>query len=478
MENILTREMWKNQQYIDATKEGLEVIRHERNEDLNQDQFTYYWITYTYSALSAYEAKLFVDACEIFRALFKFIDPWKYELPCDQIYYIVLLEHYLESLLYCYFNGETYLETTINAVVDIIIHRSKVNFKETSSSFESSMKLINASKNGKYPYYTYTVKLPYALPISNDDYKIQAIENVENIKVHRYHVPDLTAIDGTRFFSKVIIRLRGFAPTDAYWLGDSVNNYGQDFSVSNKIVRVLNEFITYISQYGNPIFLSYISDIQIGNITVNQYDGEDELYHFSHAMRFSGNTMVDAINHIKNIDNEVEMKKRLSLDNPLELYIKLENMGRLQRKNGLYVESFMILNSAVESLIEISVRELARLKGKEAKYEDFIMPKSICLGCEFIEGSTIEESSLKPGPAPSIFQYPKFLKDIEAITGKEARKLTRLFSKIRNDKTRNKLMHGKISNVDIRVVDETIEYLEELKCLFEELLLKARNKIT
>lgn len=121
--------------------------------------------------------------------------------------------------------------------------------------------------------------------------------------------------------------------------------------------------------------------------------------------------------------------------------------------------------------------EISLLHGIFNEYVTYRTTKiSPCDTCEFIADS-VEK---KPCNAmePSLFANIKFMLQNNCITQNEAKKIQRLIAKIRNDKLRNKTVHGENSKASKKIVEESLQGIMELQNVFVEIAERAVQEKT
>lgn len=79
---------------------------------------------------------------------------------------------------------------------------------------------------------------------------------------------------------------------------------------------------------------------------------------------------------------------------------------------------------------------------------------------------------------PSLFANIKFMLQNNCITQNEAKKIQRLIAKIRNDKLRNKTVHGENSKASKKIVEESLQGIMELQNVFVEIAERAVQEKT
>ena len=133
---------------------------------------------------------------------------------------------------------------------------------------------------------------------------------------------------------------------------------------------------------------------------------------------------------------------------------------------GLYVESFLLFCSCVESMLYYWCENIAALCGKQSEYIMFSNNKiSKCDSCELYKNSNLKEK-IDGGMEPSVFAHIEFLKTDCGITNPQSRTLKKLISKARNDKLRNDVVHGRTNEVSLSILKETEQAILSIQTLF------------
>ncbi len=144
---------------------------------------------------------------------------------------------------------------------------------------------------------------------------------------------------------------------------------------------------------------------------------------------------------------------------------------------GFYLEAFTLLCFCLEGMTYHWFEEISLLHGIFNEYVTYRTTKiSPCDTCEFIADS-VEK---KPCNAmePSLFANIKFMLQNNCITQNEAKKIQRLIAKIRNDKLRNKTVHGENSKASKKIVEESLQGIMELQNVFVEIAERAVQEKT
>ncbi len=408
-----------------------------------------------YSILSSFYAEYYNDCVELSRLYYKI---FPIDFLRNQSNYLCTLEAYWVSFVFItirdkkkYFKDEDLF----------LIHEIK---NKESGLIKDYLSLYSNYIDNIAVYIVYSFNLPYALPISDGVYETTQINNISHFKIVSKHYSNVTSIHGFRMFTQIEIYSENIVSTDRFWNGYTVHQKSKYPYNENFIITAVNEIVSYLSMVSETKYVSYVNSKQIGNITSYILLKSGKKIKGCIDLSFKGLALANVANQKSITINEVEekaFKKLLSYDLSLIIGDKLFAQAKMCINQGQYTEAFYFMNSSCEAYIY----EFTRLVSNDNKeYNDFKAEKSKCdtcpnLGKEF--NHKIEHHA--PKLPPSIFNYPKFLKEIGALNNKENKTLKKLIYNIRNNKLRNKLMHGGIHKIDGEVVELSFENLNELK---------------
>lgn len=467
MKVIHTRALYEAGKYVEATSEGLELIKNIRLPARDVHQFCYYYITLEYALLSAYELGVYFDCYEIGKTLYRIVPEEDEKPPCDLQNSAALLERYIEACLYCKINQYSNYDCQkdIPFLLNILFGKySKLNI--VPSDLAKNIKEINDRYSlGEKPYYEVECSINYHLPMNDGDYPFCSYKNIKNINIKTITRNKNT--DYEMHFTRFKIQSEGFIRANGDWSGPTIVESVPLYN-TRKAIDVINEFLIVIAKADNANYYPFAYAEQVDTHIVTQYLFSGEVHNYSNFANFGSNPIsIPKRSGAFTSEQNETLLKLLSSTESIPLYEKLIIIGRENVSIGQYTEAFMLLNSAVESLVYTKVEELAKHLNCQNEFSAFEVPKSKCDDCPLYSDSTNRNVVKTSELPPSIFHYADFLFTINAITKKDSQLLKQLIGRARNDDLRNKLMHGRLSMVSISDVKTLLDSIEKIDSFFK-----------
>ena len=235
--------------------------------------------------------------------------------------------------------------------------------------------------------------------------------------------------------------------------------------VLTTILEVMNYFIFYIKHFDNQSNVHILSPDDIGNITTTQYYENGENHHSALAMQFSGLTMVDILSPTY-VNGDVSIFKQNIQEGELLLHEELYSIALINYQNEEYLSSLIIINSAMEAMVEWYLRSYCYMTGKIDFYEDMLLGKSVCNKCSLYtkyKDELGDELPIKPNK-PSLFIQIKFiLRDVVKIKNPETNKIKKLVNCVKQDSVRNDLSHGRKRVVQREEIDISLNSFQKFR---------------
>jgi len=459
--------MWETNQHAEAVRIGLANIKVFKFK--NSQQFCERLMNLIYGLISASELKLFNEFKLIFPEYINTINTnIQAEPPCGYRNHVCLMQHNLMATLFQLYENKCQL-TDVRAALQLLQQWTdrapdKTIFDEVNLKLIRLAELIlNDSKN---PYFTIKFSLPFSLPLPNGTYEVRAIRNIESIAIEHLISQGDTSRIGDRHFCRVTVRMTGFTSTDNYWHGPDIDSVDQEPRNSRLALHVVNQIILRVKLLDESMRMVLASIQDIGTVTTVQHNGEGEIFHSAIAMTFGGHALVNVLT--KQELNEENLKKlEYSLNNLTPcLHDELYSRALIERGNMNLISAFYLLNSANEAMIEHFIFSFAETNGKIDLYNEFMEGASECQQCDLFKAQPVVPIPRRAMP-PSPFSMLKFLKTLNLASPNEVRDLLSALSKVRSDKWRNDLIHGRTSHVPRKVVDDAIKGFQELKKFFD-----------
>lgn len=475
--DILALKYWETQKYTESVKEGLTVLNNNTDSKFkNCDSFTFFLLSISFAALSASELGYYYDAKRLYDKYFEIVPFQSKELPCLEEQFICHLERYLECLTYYYVNDKQQFDSILVEICKCIRHRienlatdeKKQKFSGFIESFEP---LVKDFESGLFPYYEYSFDLPFAIPLPAGNYPVTNIYNAVNVTLDHNFKDDVVSLAGNRFFTNITICMKGSTSTNGYWQGPSLDMQGYEFSNMGRALEVINLFNQYILNIEPTSLISRVVISHIGNFHTSLFTGSGIKIRYSIAMSFGGNALADVVNTISFLSASQisELKESLNSTEPLPLYKNLEITSKINLQNGLSTEAFYNINSSFEAMLAYLGIKLCEKYNIVEHFNKYYEGAGICENCPIVVANKdIKIPDSLPKKPPSVFSFSKFLLNHKIISKAESKMINSLITKIRQDKERNDLMHGRILYVTPEVVHRSLLSILEL----ERLLLK------
>ena len=435
------------------------------------EEFTSLFLNLAYSLYAAAEVKLNNEFLKIFECYLSIINKNpELEPPIGYHNHACLMQHNLMATIFsCYDSGENHQEI-IAAIGLLRFWTSKAPDQSKLQDFNSSiLKLSELILESKHPYYVVDFRLPLALPLPDGKYDIGTIGNVISIKIESRKYEDLTSIVGDRYFSSVKIQIKGFTSTDNYWSGPSLSDRNDPYNI-NICVRAVNEIIMAAKLAREDFRLKIISPQDIGRSATAQFNGNGESFHSTINFGFGGDALVNVLSKQELDENDIELLKEKLIPSKLEIHEELFSEAIIEQSNENTTAAFYLLNSSCESLIQKYVY-LASVKNNKANDHDIFMTgKSFCNDCDLFKNAKDGTEPPRKAMPPSLFSQLKFFKQIGLSTNEELRAMKEFLLRIRNDKLRNSLIHGKINHIPKNTLSEAVDNYIRLHAMLSRLV--------
>ncbi len=463
--NPAARTMWEMKDYSASVKIGLECV--QVIEVKSFEQFAERFLNLSYALLSAGEANLFNEFKRIFPSYIAIL--MRDEDGKPPIGYhnnaILMQRNFTASLFQFYeTNGQT---NNVPEALELLSKWTgrvpdKSKFEATNSKLVS---LVTSPTTGKSPYFIISFKLPFALPLPNGSYQVGGILDAKTITIESFSAVDVTSRIGDRHFSKIEIKIRGYTCTNNYWIGPDLEALSKESRNSKLALTITNQIILNAKLVDESLRLVLASQNDIGNITTTQYDSNDEQFHFSMALGFGGFALVDVLSRQELNEQQVRQLSKNLIDDLL-LHEELYAQALIERSNMNLIGAFYLLNSSAEAMIDYFLTSLSTLKEKKEQFEMFIKGDSYCKKCDLFKAATTIIEPPRSALPPSPFHKLKFIQEIGFGSSSDVRRIQSMLSRIRNDKMRNDLSHGRNNNIYSGAVDDAIKGFQELRLFF------------
>jgi hypothetical protein len=476
---IQAKEFYDSKKLIEATMYGLNIKL--KTSFKSAEEFTEYFLNLQYSLFSTGELKLYDDFMYIFEKYRNILyGNITEEPPSGYFNNAVFFQFRVTAYLYQYFKYDFVAKKDLQqSIQDLEFWTSKVNDK--SKFIEYNQKIIKLAQEvleDKNIYYTIDFKLPFHIQLPNDNYQLNYNDEIIMITTEIFKSEDLISYNKDRYFSKITLQINGFSNCDNYWQGASVTKKDNESSeVLTTILEVMNYFIFHIKHFDNQSNVHIVSPDDIGNITTNQYYENGENHHFALAMQQSGLTMVD-ISSPTYLTGDINTFKRNIQESALLLYEELYSIALINYQNKDYLGSLIIINSAMEAMVEWYLRSYCYMTENIDFYEDMMLGKSVCNKCSLYtkyKDELGDELPIKPNKQSLFIQIKFVLRDVVKIKNPEIKKIQQFVNGVKQDSVRNDLSHGRKRIVQKEEIDIS---LNSFKNLEEKLEIIYQDKIS
>ena len=342
-------------------------------------------------------------------------------------------------------------------------HKILVNSKNTN-------KLLTLYKdycNGKLPYYTLSFTIPYSPFVKEYTFDLSKCFPYISmtIKEEPRTLPDGNIQD---VFTSIEFKLYGFTNQSPRWMGDSWTKR-EKLPHIKKCLPFLNMLFLYAGN-STKTFMPTICIEQISSTSISQYTNDNEQITWSMGTDFTSEWVgLNVPKHYYTPDELKQLNDWVVQSYGCDCFVTLFQQAKNNVSAGLYVESFLLLCSCSESMIYYWCRRLCEILGIALEYDEFSKKQiSACDSCQLFKNSEETEKHHK-GMEPSLFQHIKFINTRCNLSSQQGKHLFKLISKVRNDKLRNEIVHGRTNSVSLTEIQQSIDSLMKLQDLFIEI---------
>lgn len=413
-----------------------------------------------YLCPAAYYSGYYYDYLVLIDILFSKI-PLKddFYITNNKVFY---METAMESLLYCLINGIEFgkwdNEESLLKIIDVLPYYYKANGSD-NKLFNDIKNMYEIYKSGKMPHYDVCLFIPYTLNFTHYDFDLQNAPPFLNMKVEREKRGN---VEGMKF----TVNIQGFIKADMCWKGAKWEER-QELYVATPALNLINRLLLIISENEPCEFIPRIRSEQLTSVDIQQFNGNDELYHSCYGSMFSGKFLTKWFKSGSYTEEELsKLNDVLIKTYDYPLYASLFHRVKNTINAGLYEESIMMLFSCLEATVYYWCEKLSQKHNIYERYLEFQSKKSRCSECELYKKEEKPKGIKETKLPPSIRQYPNFLMDNGIIDNVTKKKITKLIVKSQNDDLRNELMHGKIEKVTLAQVEVSQKCIQELNEIF------------
>ncbi|TFH89660.1 tetratricopeptide repeat protein [Vibrio ouci] len=370
------------------------------------------------------------------------------------------------SAIHLYIQGKIDKSELTNArsLMDALVTKKQIDDEIHNYAVEV-IKIADDIDDGIFPYYTVELELPFSLPFKDSIISLNDNQyNIKKVQINTNKKDTVTSDFGDRYFSIIKFTVKGFTSTNAFWEGAS--SLEKNDSNLDLFISATNDIIRKSILIHDKINIRLINQSDINALPIVQYNGEGTKFAHSIIWGFGCSSAADILSH-----NKVELEKQSLIlnDNAFStnLYEEILADALIEKGRSNNTPSFYLLNASLEAMIEFYLLRFSSKFDLLKTTERFLSGESACNSCKLYSKYSEELGSdeKRPAMAPSVFAQIKELSNICDIKGSKKRKLNKYVSKVRNDKLRNKLIHGKekcISDTDLSESFKSFNLIREL----------------
>jgi hypothetical protein len=427
-------------------------------------KFPEQFVILKYTLFSSYNLGCYLDCLKLLKkavAIIPFRDSY-----WDPRTRAILAEIALEALCYCFFNNksehlkiETDLQQQIENTIDCIPELFSAANIPVSQLFLDHQMLYEEHKKGNYPYYIVKFLYPYDPPFDKYTFNLQSCAPYISLTVDK--VPrDRDCYTSFEF------KVYGYTKADTCWQG-AIWQYRDQFPAVKNTLPLLNMMLLLTASATPGRFIPPYCIEQVSSVELAQFAGNNSRIKWCIGTNFlaqwvGGNAPKQSFTE----DNLKHLNKLMIDSYGCKHFVLQYNQAKNNISAGLYVESFLLFCSCIESMFYYWCENIATICGKQNEYQIFSKCKiSKCHSCDLYKKSGIEKK-VDLGMEPSVFAHINFLKTECGINKKQSKGLQKLLEKARNDKLRNDVVHGRINEVRLSNLKETEQAITDIQNLF------------
>lgn len=458
--------MYESKDYLTAVRIGLDSISNAQIK--NSKQFGERFMNLIYSLFSADVLQLFNEFKRIFPSYMELIlSNENIEPPVGYANHAYLLRCNLAATVFQFYAGNASIDDIKETIRLLNLwSRRAINVEELEADNSKLLKLAELILKDKDSFFTAKFKLPFSLPLPDGLYEINTIGDAKAISVEHFSVIDETSRVGDSHFSRVQITIKGYSCFYSSWMGPNLENENSEPRYIQQILIAVNKIILHTKLIDESLRLVLVSHKDLEHLSYIQYDGDGDEFQYLLKLGFDG--WLKRASKQELSENQVNTLALRLKNRKLLLHEELYAQALIERGNMNFIGAFYLLNSASEAMIDNYLILLAKRHGKLEEYERFMKGDSFCSKCELFKAQTTIKPPRASSP-PSPFQILKFLQEITLATPQEVSQLKKSLGKVRSDKMRNDLSHGRKSEVPVIVVDDAILGIKEMSKSFSAL---------
>lgn len=384
----------------------------------------------------------------------------------------VMVDFALESLLYCLLNNsseDVENKNNISEQIEKVINFQDAIIQEPGSTYFPKRKeelrvLYNDYKNKKMPIYVVEYLYPYEPIIKDYTFDLSSCYPYISLEVKKVS-RDIDSYTNFKF------KAYGLIKPDTFWRGPRYKTSTKMYPIKDSLKIANIMLLQAIKASPGKLVVPYsIEQVSTASMFQYRWDEKEPILNGTiTGTAFSAHWVGNNAQWHQFTDEEMqELNKQIANTYNSKPFVTTYHNAVNLLSAGFYLEAFTLSCSCMEGMVYHWFQEISRYNGTFEKYMKYSTSKiSPCDVCGFLPDS----AKKKPynGMEPTLFAHVNFMLQNNCITKDEKKNLLRLISKIRNDKLRNKTVHGENSEASKKIAEESLQGIMELQNVFIEI---------
>lgn len=456
--------------YLKRVKEMRFSVKADRRE--KNAEILYYLLA------ASYEKGYYCDCLDVLKKLNEIKEAVITNWNAGQLMYFSKVA--LESLVYCLLNNEseklmiaydiaTHIENTISYQDNLI-----QNYGLECGEVQNNLRFVYEEyKIGKLPIYEVAFYYPFDPIIP--DYVFDLEKCYPYISMSVVRVPrDKDSLTCFKF------KAYGFINIDLNWEGPRWENRHKLPAVKKALSIVNLMLLQAVKASPGKMVLPYNIE-QVSTVSMHQYrcNGVQTIFNgLVTGTDFTAHWVGNNCSwHSFTPEEMQELNRRVVATYDNKSFVTTFHHATNLLSGGFYTESFLLFCFCCEGFVYHWCEEIAKIYGEEQQYIEFSERKqSCCDDCDLYIDRSIEPHN--KGMEPTLFSNLKYLEEKRWINSTECKKLRELVSKIRQDKLRNNIVHGKVFGATKANADEALTYILEMQEVFLRIVDKGKKEMS
>jgi len=414
-----------------------------------------------YTLFSSYMLGCYSDCIKLYQKAISIIplvdDYW------SPVKLVQLAEIRLISMCFCLFNANEF-EYSIDIIseLDSLVDEIPILLKNANMNNDLIAKhcvLYDQYKKGNHPYYIVKYLYPYEPMFDTYTFNLQTCPPYVSLTVKR--VPREHDC-----FTSFEFKVYGYTKADTFWKGHCWENQDR-FPAVKKTLPLLNLYLLRIAGATPGRFLPLFSIEQVSSVELSLFAGNNEMIHYCNGTDFTGQWVG------RNVPERILTNEELQYLNDLIIsnygcrhFVMQYHQAKNNISAGLYVESFLLFCTSLESMLYYWCEQIATKYGKCDEYQKFSKTKiSSCDVCDLCKESNIDKKPNK-GTEPNVAEHINYLVINCGVKKESANKINDFIRKARGYSLRNDIVHGRVNEVSLSQLTKTEQAIMSIQEAF------------